>query len=192
MSKTFWVAVILTTIILGISAGILVHIYSDMKLENSNLEHLARFNEMREENKTLIANANDEVKTTPNTEIVFEIYYNKCGHTSVKKVFVSEEDVNKNEEQIAQKYKEWKIRSFTKDMIELYKEENKMCDNHYIVKDNEGKIAIYKIDENDNETLMENTEISTKYLPQEDLELLKKGIKANNNNKLQEILSDYE
>lgn len=192
MSKTFWVAVILTTIILGISAGILVHIYSDMKLENSNLEHLARFNEIREENKTLIANANDEVKTTPNTEIVFEIYYNKCGHTSVKKVFVSEEDVNKNEEQIAQKYKEWKIRSFTKDMIELYKEENKMCDNHYIVKDNEGKIAIYKIDENDNETLMENTEISTKYLPQEDLELLKKGIKANNNNKLQEILSDYE
>lgn len=192
MSKTFWVAVILTTIILGISAGILVHIYSDMKLENSNLEHLARFNEIREENKTLIANANDEVKTTPNTEIVFEIYYNKCGHTSVKKVFVSEEDVNKNEEQIAQKYKEWKIRSFTKDMIELYKEENKMCDNHYIVKDNEGKIAIYKIDENDNETLMENTEISTKYLPQEDLELLKKGIRANNNNKLQEILSDYE
>lgn len=192
MSKTFWVAVILTTIILGISAGILVHIYSDMKLENSNLEHLARFNEIREENKTLIANANDEVKTTPNTEIVFEIYYNKCGHTSVKKVFVSEEDVNKNEEQIAQKYKEWKIRSFTKDMIELYKEENKMCDNHYIVKDNEGKIAIYKIDENDNETLIEDTEISTKYLPQEDLELLKKGIRANNNNKLQEILSDYE
>ena len=192
MSKTFWVAVILTTIILGISAGILVHIYSDMKLENSNLEHLARFNEIREENKTLIANANDEVKTTPNTEIVFEIYYNKCGHTSVKKVFVSEEDVNKNEEQIAQKYKEWKIRSFTKDMIELYKEENKMCDNHYIVKDNEGKIAIYKIEENDNETLIEDTEISTKYLPQEDLELLKKGIRANNNNKLQEILSDYE
>lgn len=192
MSKTFWVAVILTTIILGISAGILIHIYSDMKLENSNLEHLARFNEIREENKTLIANANDEVKTTPNTEIVFEIYYNKCGHTSVKKVFVSEEDVNKNEEQIAQKYKEWKIRSFTKDMIELYKEENKMCDNHYIVKDNEGKIAIYKIDENDNETLIEDTEISTKYLPQEDLELLKKGIRANNNNKLQEILSDYE
>ena len=192
MSKTFWVAVILTTIILGISAGILVHIYSDMKLENSNLEHLARFNEIREENKTLIANANDEVKTTPNTEIVFEIYYNKCGHTSVKKVFVSEEDVNKNEEQIAQKYKEWKIRSFTKDMIELYKEEDKMCDNHYIVKDNEGKISIYRIDENDNETLIEDTEISTKYLPQEDLELLKKGIRANNNNKLQEILSDYE
>ena len=73
-----------------------------------------------------------------------------------------------------------------------YKEENKMCDNHYIVKDNEGKIAIYKIDENDNETLIEDTEISTKYLPQEDLELLKKGIRANNNNKLQEILSDYE
>lgn len=192
MSKTFWVAVILTTIILGISAGILVHIYSDMKLENSNLEHLARFNEIREENKTLIANANDEVKTTPNTEIVFEVYYNKCGHTSVKKVFVDKEDVNKNEEQIAEKYKDWKIRSFSKDMIELYKEEDKMCDNHYIVKDNEGKISIYRIDENDNETLIEDTEISTKYLPQEDLELLKKGIRANNNNKLQEILSDYE
>lgn len=192
MSKTFWVAVILTTIILGISAGILVHIYSDMKLENSNLEHLARFNEIREENKTLIANANDEVKTTPNTEIVFEVYYNKCGHTSVKKVFVDKEDVNKNEEQIAEKYKDCKIRSFSKDMIELYKEEDKMCDNHYIVKDNEGKISIYRIDENDNETLIEDTEISTKYLPQEDLELLKKGIRANNNNKLQEILSDYE
>lgn len=192
MSKTFWVAVILTTIILGISLGILVHIYNDNRLENSNLEHLAKFNEIREENKTLIANASEEVKTTPNTEIVFEVYYNKCGHTSVKKVFIDEEDVNKNEEQIKQKYKEWKIRSFSKDMIELYKEENKMCDNHFVVREKEGNISIYKVDENDNETLIEDTEISTKYLPQEDLELLKKGIRANNSNKLQEILSDYE
>ena len=42
------------------------------------------------------------------------------------------------------------------------------CDEHYILKENEGKINIYKINENQQEELYETTEISVDYLTEED------------------------
>ena len=192
MSKSFWVAVVLTTIILGISCGILVHVYGDMKLENASIAHLNKINEVLRDNEIIQTSTKEEKKTTPNTEIVFERYYNRCGHTDIKKQFADKEDVNKNEEEIKNKYNDWVLRSFSPDMIELYKEENKMCENHFIVKEKDGVIVIYTVDEEGKETLKETTEISTKYLPKEDIELLQRGIKANSISDLQNVLSDYE
>ena len=48
------------------------------------------------------------------------------------------------------------------------------------------------MDSNGNMELKETTDIETKYLPEEDVELLKKGIKAHGDNELLERLSDYE
>lgn len=67
-----------------------------------------------------------------------------------------------------------------------------MCENHYVIKEKEGKIAIYNVNENGKETFKTDTEILTKYLPDEDVELLKKGIKASSEAQLNQILSDYE
>ena len=192
MSKSFWVAVVLTTIILGISCGILVHVYGDMKLENASITHLNKINEVLRDNEIIQTSTKEEKKTTPNTEIVFERYYNRCGHNDIKKQFADKEDVNKNEEEIKNKYNDWVLRSFSPDMIELYKEENKMCENHFIVKEKDGVIVVYTVDDEGKETLKETTEISTKYLPKEDIELLQRGIKANSISDLQNVLSDYE
>lgn len=41
-------------------------------------------------------------------------------------------------------------------------------------KGNDGVIAIYNVDSNGNMELKETTDIETKYLPEEDVELLKK------------------
>ena len=63
---------------------------------------------------------------------------------------------------------------------------------HYVLHDSNGYIAIYTIDGNGKENLKENTGISTKYLPNEDITLLEKGVKANGDNELAEKLSDFE
>ena len=101
-------------------------------------------------------------------------------------------DVNQNEEYFSKSYPDWKIKSFSSEKVEFYKEKNDMCDYHYIIKENDGVIAIYNVDSNGNMELKETTDIETKYLPEEDVELLKKGIKAHGDNELLEKLSDYE
>ena len=42
------------------------------------------------------------------------------------------------------------------------------------------------------EIFKNDTEMLTKYLPDEDVELLKKGIKANSEAQLNQLLSDYD
>ena len=58
--------------------------------------------------------------------------------------------------------------------------------NHY------GVIGIYTLDENGKEVFKEDTEISTKYLPESDIELLNEGVKIIGKTKLIEFLEDYE
>ena len=67
-----------------------------------------------------------------------------------------------------------------------------MCSEHYIVKENNGHISIYNIDENNAEHFVKNTEILTKYLPEEDQESLKNGIKIIGKKDLSIFLEDFE
>lgn len=67
-----------------------------------------------------------------------------------------------------------------------------LCDEHYIVKENNGFISIYTVDKEGIHKLKENTEISTMYLPEQDLENLKVGINIVGKMNLYGFLEDYE
>ena len=60
------------------------------------------------------------------------------------------------------------------------------------MKDENGKVVIYRILENGNEALYENTEISTEYLPDVDKINMKTGIRANGKEELNQVLEDFE
>lgn len=62
----------------------------------------------------------------------------------------------------------------------------------FILKDLEGKIVVYKIENNGEETLFEKTEISTEYLPEKDKKAIKEGIKVLGQKRLNEIIEDFE
>ena len=51
---------------------------------------------------------------------------------------------------------------------------------------------VYSVDEDGNKTLKEETDIPVQYLPEEDVELLKKGITAYGQNELAKKLEDFE
>lgn len=195
MSKTAYLASIIVTIFLGITLGIIVHVYHDEKIEKATLKQVEIINSIKkaeeEQNKVIHASAEEE-KVSPNANIIFETYYSSCGHSEIKTNKVDKNDVNKTKAEIKEKYPDWEIKIFTKDEIRLYKEQESRCNNHFIIKENNGYVSVYTLDEEGNELLKEKTDISTKYLPNEDIELLKKGIKANNENQLEQILSDYE
>ena len=68
------------------------------------------------------------------------------------------------------------------------KEDNK----EYVLRDNEGVIAIYKINEEGKEELYDITDVATAYLAKQDQESLLSGIKVQGVENLNQLLEDFE
>lgn len=60
----------------------------------------------------------------------------------------------------------------------MYREFENECGEHYILKEKDGKIAIY-LKVGDEEQFVEDTNVSVEFLPDEDKNKLKEGIAAN-------------
>ena len=123
---------------------------------------------------------------------VFKTYYRECEHTLINKIDIPKEFVNQTVEEIEREYLDWKIQSFNVNEVIFYQEKEGICEEHFIVKENNGYITIYFIDKYGVEKIKETTEIVTTYLPEIDKNRLKEGIKINGQEELNACLEDYE
>ena len=96
------------------------------------------------------------------------------------------------EEEIKERFLEWELQKFVPTEIALYKEVDEFCNQHFLLKEEEGRIVIYKLDENENQEFLQKTDIFTEYLPEEDLEQIKNGIKVYTEKELNKTLEDFE
>jgi len=64
--------------------------------------------------------------------------------------------------------------------------------DHYVLREKDGKVVVYKLDEDDNEELYLDTEISSKYLPEVDKVSISNGIFVNGKEALNNLLQDFE
>lgn len=133
-----------------------------------------------------------ETKVLPNAELVIKKYYKECGHTTEEKRNVANDMVNKTQEEIEKLYPDYKVESFFNNKIVLIKEEEGQCDEHYIVRDENSNIMIYKILSDGKEEIYQNTGISTEYLPETDKISLRDGIKVFGRENLNSIIEDFE
>ena len=69
---------------------------------------------------------------------------------------------------------------------------NEFCNEHYLLKEKDGEIAIFKLDQNNNQTFLEKTDISTEYLTEKDLENIKRGIIIYSKKELNKTIEDFE
>lgn len=196
MRKGYLISII-GIIIFAILVTIGVIIY---KNANSNLEqkeaNYIQTNHIEENlvnsNIELVTTTSEDEKVSPNCLFIFKVYYKECEHITIEKETASEVMVNKTREDLESIYKDWNIVTFRNDEVLFYKEEEGICKEHYILKELEGCIAIYSLDEEEKETLKEKTAIITTYLPEEDLNRLKEGIRVDGTDKLNKALEDYE
>ena len=145
MKKSILIGYIFVSIICGITAGILVHIYNDSKLEQATLKEVENANRLIKTEENIIQTGATNIKTTPNTKIVYETLYLECSDIENTTENIKEEDVNKDEEFFKNKYYEWDIKNFSDEKVELYKEVDEMCKKHFVVREKDGYIAIYNI-----------------------------------------------
>ncbi|MBQ2916989.1 MAG: BofC C-terminal domain-containing protein [Clostridia bacterium] len=191
---------IFVIIIAGIILGFLTGIYL-YRIDQVEMKKLAKVNQ--EEINNILSTDNEEIlntiktnteeeKVSPNCNLILKVYYTKCDHLIENRELIEDTAVNMTEEELRDRFKEWEIQKFTPTEIILYKEINEFCNEHYLLKDKDGYIAIYKLDENNNSQIFQTTEISTEYLAEEDLEDINQGIAVYTKKELNKILEDFE
>lgn len=199
--RKVWIFIIAIIIIL-VGIGVGIFIYNNDKMVNYSTNNLVinEVNEVSEKvtdecteeyKKELETNSQDE-KISPNCLMILKKYYKECDHTINEYVDVPQDLVNKTEDDLKKEYPYWNIEKFSSNEIILYKEFDSNCGQHFVLKDNDGKIAVFKINEDNTEEVYENTEISTEYLSETDKTKLKFGIVVNGIENLNQILEDFE
>lgn len=196
-----WIVCIIIAIILGLSIGIGLTIYSSNNNGETEGIDIESDKKLAEEDtisnlKNNDANSVETVSTentiSPNAIIIEKVYYEGCDHLIRKTVDIPETLVNKTEEEIKKQYSDWKLEEYSPTQITLYKTVTGNCGEHYYVQEHNGVIGIYTMDEYGVKTLKEDTEIVTQYLPEADLQKLKAGVEIIGHTKLVEFLEDYE
>lgn len=132
---------------------------------------------------------------TPNTFIEERTYYKECGHLD-SEVYLADDDIVNMTRDEYETYlydnSNYRLISFTNTKITIWGERNHLCTNHYIIGEEDGKIAIFTIDENGErvlERIFEDYHINV--LQQLDREKIIKGIIVDSQDELSEILENF-
>jgi len=136
-------------------------------------------------------NSNEE-KTSPNCKLTMKRYYNECGHSIEEYTDLNNELVNKTKDEIQQVYSAWTIDKFSNDDIIISRSFDSQCGEHYIVRDKDGKVAVYLLSGDGTETELQETEISTEFLTEADKLELQNGISANGKQELNQVIENFE
>ena len=133
-----------------------------------------------------------EEKISPNCSFTIRTYYKGCGHITSQYNNIPEELVNKTEKELKEIYPEYMVETFKSNEVVVYIEKEGECGEHYLVKDLNGIVVIYERLDDGTEKLLEETSISTDYLPETDKMQMQEGIEVNGRQELNQLIEDYE
>lgn len=202
MKKSIIISAIIVLFLLGIVMGaILIKNSTEQKEEKVEIaeqndeeiydECTEEYESMNQENTLIEETSSNSEKISPNCSIVFRRYYKECGHIIEQYFSVPTELVNKTEEDLLQQYEGWTVEEFSRNQIVLYREFDSECGEHYMLREKDGKVAVY-LRVGDSEEFVEDTDIAIEFLTETDRIELQNGIEANGRVELNQLIEDYE
>lgn len=202
MKKVWIIGLIIVIIIIGIILGIFIYNNNaNNNKQNSIVENEINIvsekvtDECTEEyqnSEKEIETDSQEEKISPNCLLTLKKYYEECNHNINEYVDIPQDLVNGTEEDLKNEYPYWQVEKYSSNDIILYKEFNSNCGQHFVLREDNGKITVYKINENNEEEVYENTEISVEYLSETDKIKISEGIRVNGIEELNQLLEDFE
>lgn len=195
-----YLLIVLITIGVVISITFGIYAYNKGGISDTNIINTEKLAEIKHgENKEnqiekneLVETSISTMKISPNANVIEKRYYKGCDHLIREAKDIPKNLINQDEETVKNYYSDWKLEKCSNTEAIVYKEFEGICDEHYVIKDNNGVLGIY-IENNKNvQEWKEDTEIETQYLPQEDIEEFKVGIKVVGKTNLYNFLEDYE
>ena len=202
MKKSIIISAIIVLFLLGIVIGaILIKNSAEAKEEKLEIaeqndeeiydECTEEYESMNQENTLIEETSSESEKISPNCSIIFRRYYKECGHTIEQYSSVPTELVNKTEEDLLKQYEGWTVEEFSRNQIVLYREFDSECGEHYVLREKDGKVAVY-LRVGESEEFVEDTDIATEFLTETDRIELQNGIEANGRVELNQLIEDYE
>lgn len=183
----------LIAVILLLLTILIYNLNKPTAIGNMNVENLnAPLNDTNIISNNILKTSSEKIIISPNALITFVKHYSSCGHTINERDTVSENMVNMDEDEFKKLYSDWKITKFTNNEIELYKEFDGNCNEHYLVKSDQGFVSIYKINSDDSQNLLEKTDIAVKYLSPDDISELEAGVTLYGKEDLNAFIENFE
>ena len=203
MKKTWIIVLVIIVIIVGIILGL--SIYSKNQNSKNNIveneikeisekvtDECVEEYEKKQEDKAEIETTSNDEKISPNCLIILKRHYNECQHTINEYIDIPKDLVNGTQEDLQKEYQNWEIEKYSNTQIILYKEFDSSCGQHFILKNDNGKITIYRINENNEEEVYQKTEIAIDYLTETDKVEIQNGIKVNGIEELNQLIENFE
>ncbi len=135
--------------------------------------------------------ASQKEKVSPYAKMTIEKKFSKCGHTTSSVVDVPKELVNLTAEEIEKRYSGWKVKDFSSDGFTLFRIIEANCDDHYVIKETDGYLAVYADITDDISNLVEKTDILVDTLREEDKIDLEEGIRIYGKGELSSLIEDF-
>lgn len=138
----------------------------------------------------------EETRISPNSFIEERIHYTACDHVVTKVEVVENQLINmtKNElsEYLSANYPNKRLISYSTNKITLGSTKDFLCENHFIIGEENGLIAIFRIGEN-GDRILDNvfTEYPISLLMEVDQKKIIEGIVVDSEEELSEILENF-
>lgn len=188
---------VVVIIIVAICVGVFIFNINDEpnnenNSTNTNTNKVLNEVENSVKNDITVNTATNEEKISPNATLILKRKYKECGHIIKEYKRITDRLVNLTEKELIEKEKDWEVEKFSNMEVILIKEVEGVCNEHYILKESEGVIAVYKIGEDAKEELEELTGISIEYLTENDKMEIEQGIEVYGREELNSVLENYE
>ena len=198
MSKILNAFFIIIVFVVGISLGMYYSnnqkdekVVENKKVIDSIQDVVIKNVQAENKEKETIETISNEEKISPYAKMIVEKKFAKCGHTTVKTLDVPKEIVNLTKKEIEEKYTGWEVKDFSKEQFTLYRVIEANCDDHFVLKENDGYITVYNELTDEISNLIEKTDIQLESLREEDQNDLQEGIKIYGKSELSSLIEDF-
>jgi hypothetical protein len=171
--------------------------YQFMKSQLKQIDNINNPSNVVEQNDPLgVEIVREDNRISPNTFIEERIHYKACDHlisgTHPSEVEIINMTKGEYEEHLRTNSSNLRLISFSNTKIVLWSERNHLCKNHYILGEENGKIAIFTIGD-DGQRILDNvfTEYPITLLKGADQDRIIEGIIVDSKDELSDLLENY-
>lgn len=161
----------------------------DIVIKNVQSEQKQQVEDKVEEN--IMPVISQPQKVSPYATLTIEKFFKNCGHTTLDTIDIPKELVNMTEEELQTKYEKWDIKKFEERDIHLYREIEANCSSHFVIKENNGKVAVFSQLTSKNMQFIEDTNIDFESLRDEDKTLIREGVEIYGQEELSSFIEDF-
>ncbi len=168
-----------------------LHNSSETQVHKTGEEDLQK--EQEPESNVSIANPNQII--SDQIKLIWKTYYTKTRDTIINEGKLPTGFTGKSfyelEDYLKENYTDWEVRKFNQDFVELYRAIDGVSPNHFIVREKDGYIVVFQLDDKGHEMFFKQTDVSTDFLSDIDRKKLKEGIIVKGIDGVEQILEDY-